>query len=124
MVKTQVTADAGSSGLVQEAESSAEFWEEGQRQLAAAASDDGKRLEAAVERCRELIADDLLPPLAELIAEAGHRCSEMVQVASVAFAHYLVTWRGERRYQRLLRHVRSGRFNTFKRVYGRSLALV
>jgi hypothetical protein len=124
MVERDVRTDAGSSALIQELGAGAQFWEEGQRQLAAARSDDGKRLEAAVERCRELIADDLLPPLAELIDEASHRRSELVQVTSGAFAQYLLNWRGERRYQRLMRHVRSGRLTTFTRVYGRSLALV
>jgi ABC-type multidrug transport system fused ATPase/permease subunit len=100
------------------------FWREGQRALAAAASDDGAALEAAVERCRQLIADDVLPPLAELIDEAQHRRSELVQVVGAAFAHYLVNWRGQRHYDRLLRLVQAGRRRPFRRVYRRSLALV
>jgi ABC-type multidrug transport system fused ATPase/permease subunit len=122
MVQTQVPDAARSAGAVQG--TGAGFWEEGQRQLAAAGSDDGRQLEMAVARCRELIADDLLPPLAELIDEASHRRSELVQVVSAAFAQHLVAWRGQRRYQRLMRHVRAGRFTTFERVYRRPLALV
>src|SRR5436309_1775602 len=105
-------------------ESSVIFWEAGERSVAATQPGDDCAVETAIERCRDLLAEDLLPPLAELIDEAGHRRSELVIVASTAFAQYLIDWRGQRRYESLLRHVRAGRSNAFTHVYRRSLALV
>ena len=81
----------------------AAFWEAGTIEFTAAQSDGNSGAETAIERCRQLLAEDLLPPLAELIDEAARRRSELVSIASTAFTHYLIEWRGQRRYERFLR---------------------
>jgi ABC-type multidrug transport system fused ATPase/permease subunit len=101
----------------------AAFWEAGTIEFTAAQSDGNSGAETAIERCRQLLAEDLLPPLAELIDEAARRRSELVSIASTAFTHYLIEWRGQRRYERFLRHARNGRPDAFTHVYRRSLVL-
>lgn len=122
---TPIPATSDASGAPDRSgPASGAFWEEGLRGLDRAGTDTTGTELAAVERCRELIADDLLPPLIELIADASHRRSELVSIAATAFAAHLIEWQGTARYQRLLQRVQAGRPDAFQRTYRRPLALV
>jgi ABC-type multidrug transport system fused ATPase/permease subunit len=61
---------------------------------------------AAGDRCRQLVADGMLPPIQELMAEAEARLSPVVETAASAFATHLIGRSGLPRYLSLLRVVR------------------
>jgi len=80
---------------------------------------------AAGDRCRQLVADGMLPPIQELVAEAEARLSPVVVTAASAFAQHLVGRYGLPRYLSLLRAARPDVAPdlAFARVYHRPLSV-
>ena len=71
------------------------FWDEGL--VGYVASQAGRRsydTEAGI-RCRQLLADGLLPPIQELVVEAESRVSAVVTTAASGFAEYYDPGTGE-----------------------------
>jgi ATP-binding cassette, subfamily B, bacterial len=95
------------------------FWVTGLAGELAARSGHSSFHAEASERCRALLADGLLPPLAELRAEAAEHSSGLGISAATAFARFLIKRYGLGRYRRLLHDG-----ERFERVYPRPLEVV
>jgi ABC-type multidrug transport system fused ATPase/permease subunit len=95
------------------------FWVTGLAgDLAARSGHSGYHGEAS-ERCRLLLADGLLPPLAEMRANAAEHSSGLSVSAATAFAHYAIERYGLARYRRLVRGA-----ERFEEIYPRSIDVV
>lgn len=99
------------------------FWDEGLAGYLAARSGRSTYHAEATAHCRQLLHDGVLPPLSELVAEAGERLAAVGSTAATAFAEYLVERHGLPRYQQLLRAARAGHADPFAEVYRQPLAV-
>ena len=100
------------------------FWDEGLAGYLAARSGRSAYHAEAGPRCRQLLADGLLPPLEELLAETGERVSALAGTVAGAFAEYVIERYGIARYRQLLVAARDGATDAFDRVYRWPLAVV
>ena len=99
------------------------FWIEGLAGYLAARSGRAPYYAEAVQRCRRLLADGLLPPLEELQVEARWRLTPVASLAATAFATYLIECHSLARYRHLLQSVETHTRVPFQRVYRTSLAV-
>ena len=109
------------------ASASVRFWDEGLVRYVAGQTGRSPYDAEAGERCGQLLADGVLPPIQESIAEAGLRLSSSVVTVASAFAEHLVDRFGLPRYVSLLRAVREPETEAdaaFSHVYHRPLAVV
>jgi ABC-type multidrug transport system fused ATPase/permease subunit len=107
------------------APSRARFWDEGLIGYIAAKTGRCPRESAAGDRCRQLVADGMLPSIQELAAAAEARLSPVVVTAASAFAQHLVDRFGLARYLSLLRAARLDvpPERAFARTYHRPLSV-
>jgi ABC-type multidrug transport system fused ATPase/permease subunit len=101
------------------------FWDEGLVGYVAGRTGRCPYEAEAGDRCRRLVADGMLPPIQELVAEAEARLSPVVVSAASAFAEHLVGRFGLHRYLSLLRAARGDipPDLAFARAYHRPLSV-
>jgi subfamily B ATP-binding cassette protein MsbA len=102
------------------------FWDEGLIGYVASQTGRCPYHETSGERCHRLLADGMLPPVHEMIADSEAHISSTVVTAASAFAEHLIDRFGLPRYRSLLRAARqssSRPYTDFENAYGRSISI-
>ncbi|MCC7105591.1 MAG: ATP-binding cassette domain-containing protein [Chloroflexi bacterium] len=102
----------------------ARFWDEGLGGYLAGRSGFSSHHTEAPTRCRQLLLEGLLPPLEELVGEAGTRVSVLVATVAGGFAAHLIDTSGIERYRSLLQSISPEDAGAFRHIYHRPLVVV